>query len=745
MELKISQDKYTLQVENVLKNKPGHLYTITFTDISPKSDVIATGSWDGSVRLYSESEELEVIYFFKEPVEGLKFSPNGKFLAVGIENEIHIYDMASKKSFQVLPKENAIRGAVFAWSSDSSKLACVLFDHSIRVYDVLNKQEIGLIDDIPTLGGTFVSWKEDIFAVGLNNGNIAIYNLNSSVFQLVGLLEGHSDSVNGVIFSNNEDDLILYSVSNDNTLRSWDLKKNFKSKIVYTFDSRLISVSIKHTMTGQILIACSEKDTLVFIEEHFQFKTHLENVSYCNVSINSKADKFIRGIDDHDLAIYSINDERLISKLDGKDDYINAAVVLNGKDLYYASHDKLLHIIDLPTAKETILKGHKESISSLDVSHNRQLLVSSSYDDTVILWDLAKNEIIRTVTENAELPNCVLFNTDDSIVYCASGGDFSVRGYSLTGKKLFSQSVHEEYVNKFIPYKNGFFSIGDDKNIVYWENNKGRILVKSDSEIISCAISSNKDILAFGTEKGTLTFVEINTGKKKMEIKLNNSINCCAFSPDDNLLAIGSHTSIDIYDIVNNDLTTIFTFLEPTKEIFWSTYKDEQDVLSRILALSVSREVISCKLYLTEQFMTKLEKAKELILPKQQLVEIKQPVSEKITEPMSTPLETLKPVLDNNLKEKIVEEVKFIVDSEKEFQNISDFSSNLTKSMSSLELGSLVYKEYLETLKHLDKIQELIQINSDVSHEGFKVILNRINRLKPVINEALEEIDFILD
>ena len=65
--------------------------------------------------------------------------------------------------------------------------------------------------------------------------------------------------------------------------------------------------------------------------------------------------------------------------------------------------------------------------------------------------------------------------------------------------------------------------------------------------------------------------------------------------------------------------------------------------------------------------------------------------------------------------------------------------------MSSLELGSLVYKEYLETLKHLDKIQELIQINSDVSHEGFKVILNRINRLKPVINEALEEIDFILD
>ena len=766
MELKLSNDKFTLQLETVLENKSGHLYTITFTDVSV-NNIIASGSWDGTLRLYSEDKEQEALFFFKEPIEGLRFSPNGKFLAVGIENQLHIYDMNTKKSFRVLPKEPAMRGAVFSWSDDSSKLAIIFYDNSIRIFDVLNQKELGLITDVPSLGGNIITWKKDILAVGLNNSQIALYNLNSAVFQMVGSLEGHEDIVNAVAFSNVEDEMILYSVSSDGTLRSWDLAKNSKSKIIYSHSGALLYLSIKQTFSGQYLIACSEMDNIVFIEEQLQETISLQESSYCNASINAKADKFVRGINDHDLGIFSINDKKLISTLKGKNDQINSVKLLNNNEIIYASNDKTIHVINFDTKKESIFKGHTESISSLSVTKDKKKVVSASYDDSIRLWDLQSKKELRVITQKAELPSAVLFNEDDTSIFCASGGDFTVRGYRLDGTNIFSQSIHEEYVNYLLPYKAGFFSIGDDKKVVFWKNNKGRVLARGDSEITAIAVSSNSELLAFGTAKGLLTILEIKSSQKKGELKFSKPITCCSFSPDDKFIAIGTYTHLFVHEFETKEKSLVCTLYEPVKQVFWDLLpKDSiEDPISRLLVVSVAREVQMGKLFLTadlEKVVSKIDKLK--VFTETQVTHgkevIEQPETPEmppepvIDEPLQPEIETTTQTVEPepvpeieqiNLLEKFQEEVESMVSSEKENEIISDFSTNLSKNMSSLELGSLVYKEYLETLKHLDKIQELIQVNSDESHEGFKIIYNRIKRLKPVINEALEEIDFILD
>ena len=194
-------------------------------------------------------------------------------------------------------------------------------------------------------------------------------------------------------------------------------------------------------------------------------------------------------------------------------------------------------------------------------------------------------------------------------------------------------------------------------------------------------------------------------------------------------------------------MNTIFTFFEPTKDIFWLKNDQSSSINSILICISVAREVISTKIFLTEQLVSKIDKLQDILPKKDHQKEKEKESQEKKGEvqPLTEPELTATTLESNELHEKIIEEVKFLVNSENEFKEISDYSTNLIKNMSSLELGSLVYKEYMETLKHLDKIQELIQLNSDETHEGFKIILNRINRLKPVINEALEEIDFILD
>jgi WD40 repeat protein len=733
MSIKLSNEKYTLKTEKLLENKPGHLYTITFTDIS-KNDVIASGSWDGTVRLWTETEQIEVIFFLKEPIEGLKFSPNGKYLAVGIENEIHIYDMSTKQSFRILPKDPAMRGAVFAWSSDSSKLACILYDHTIRVYDTLEQREIGVIEDIPSLGGNYISWKDDLLAIGLNNSSIVIYNLNSAVFQLVATLESHSDVINAVTFIESEDNLILYSVSADNTIRAWDLKNN-KSKLIYSHNQPLINITTRHTLAGHLVIACSENENIIFLEDTFQYIITLDNSSYCNIAISANADKFLRGINEHDLAIYSFSEKKLIRTLKGKYDHINSVKLFNNQQILYASSDKSIHLVNFLTKEEYLFIGHTESISDVAISKDKKIIVSASYDDSIRLWDAITKKEKTKLVKSAELPSCVTFNNDDSLIYCASGGDFTLRSYNLTGKLNFSGSMHEEYINKIISYKKGFFTIGDDKKVVFWENNKGQILAKSDSEILSIAVSSNHDLLAFGSASGLLKIIEIVNGKKKLELKFNKKIYCCAFSPDDNLIAIGIHTKLFIYDFTTQETNLIYNFSEQLEEFFWLKNESNENFLSNLICISVSRELISCKIFLTESIK----------------IEEKKNIPEVINQEIETVKENILPIEkeisqinQDQLKEKFVEEVESMINSEKEIV-ISDFSSNVTKNISPLELGSLVYKEYIETLKHLDKIQELIRMNSDEFHDGFQIILNRVNRLKPVINEALDEIDFILD
>ena len=139
------------------------------------------------------------------------------------------------------------------------------------------------------------------------------------------------------------------------------------------------------------------------------------------------------------MGIYSTSKNQLISKIEGKNDSVNSANLLSRNELIYASKDKNIHLINLTTKEEYIFTGHTESVSSLAVSSDKKTLVTSSYDDSIKLWDILSKRQLKTLTMAADLPSCVLFAEDNSAIYSACGGDFSVRGYSKECKIFFSE------------------------------------------------------------------------------------------------------------------------------------------------------------------------------------------------------------------------------------------------------------------------------------------------------------------
>ncbi len=63
-------------------------------DVSPKGDLIAVGMRDGTLRVFQTST-MKMLHMQKcgvEWIEDLKFSPDGKHLAVGAhDNKLYVY------------------------------------------------------------------------------------------------------------------------------------------------------------------------------------------------------------------------------------------------------------------------------------------------------------------------------------------------------------------------------------------------------------------------------------------------------------------------------------------------------------------------------------------------------------------------------------------------------------------------------------------------------------------------------
>lgn len=92
---------------------------------SPDGTKLATGSWDGTARIWdvATGEELHRMVHPWSAVSSVDFSPDSRKLATsGYDNTARIWDVASGKELQVLKHDgDSVNFVVF--SPDGSKLA----------------------------------------------------------------------------------------------------------------------------------------------------------------------------------------------------------------------------------------------------------------------------------------------------------------------------------------------------------------------------------------------------------------------------------------------------------------------------------------------------------------------------------------------------------------------------------------------------------------------------------------------
>jgi len=181
----------------------GHMGAVTSSAVSADGKLLATGAWDGSVRLW-EAGSGRLLYLLPdamtEDIEGIAFSPDGTAVAAVSRNSNGaVWDVATgERKYEVRLHEDSCESV--AWSPDGLLLATGAWDGTIRFWDgntgakrlVIEAHEEGIFTLAFSPDGARV-------ASGAQEGSTKVWDLGTGV--LVRELPPHDQAVYAVAFS----------------------------------------------------------------------------------------------------------------------------------------------------------------------------------------------------------------------------------------------------------------------------------------------------------------------------------------------------------------------------------------------------------------------------------------------------------------------------------------------------------------------------------------------------------------
>ncbi|MFH8608837.1 hypothetical protein ACH4D5_15290 [Streptomyces sp. NPDC018029] len=222
----------------------GHKGAVYLTSFSPNGRVLATASYDRTVRLWDVSDPAHAEPLGK-PLTGHKswvstavFSPDGKTLASASDDgTIRLWDVRDPSRPRPLGAPVTGHGGtiyLLAFSPDGRTLASANEDHAVRLWDVAAPARPKALAKLTghTAAVRSVAFSPDgrTLAAGGDNGPIRLWDTaDRRRPEPIGkVLRGHTSTTHSVAFS--PDGATLASGGSDNTIRLWDVRNPRRGK-----------------------------------------------------------------------------------------------------------------------------------------------------------------------------------------------------------------------------------------------------------------------------------------------------------------------------------------------------------------------------------------------------------------------------------------------------------------------------------------------------------------------------------
>ncbi|UKZ76962.1 hypothetical protein TrVFT333_004678 [Trichoderma virens FT-333] len=344
---------------------------------------------------------LQTLDGHSEGVTSVVFSPDGKQLASGsYDGTVRMWDSATGENLRTLEGGDGYRVYSVAFSPDCRQVASAS-DDGLKMWDAATGRCLWTLDGS---GSRSVAFSPDGRQM-VSGSNDGVYMWNAVTGEFLTTLTGHSDyhndiKVQSVAFS---PDSTQVASASDNGLQIWDAATgrclwthvggSRTRSVAFSPNSKQVawssygSVLVWDLATGENLRTLGGGDELVY-----------------SVAFSPDGRQLASGSGGGMARVWDAATGRRLRVLHGHDKSVVRSVEFSpdGRQLASGSEDSRVWLWNIATRHQMTLEGHSGPVQSVTLSPNGRQVASGSSDGTVRVWDTTTGMCLMTLKYDGE-------------------------------------------------------------------------------------------------------------------------------------------------------------------------------------------------------------------------------------------------------------------------------------------------------------------------------------------------------
>ncbi|PVF92871.1 WD40 repeat-like protein [Serendipita vermifera] len=504
----------------------GHLQSVTCVACSPDGSHVASGSNDGTIRVWDADTGIPV----GEPlgklnagrISGIAYSPDGESIVSGSRNwTVQVWNIKERRLVGNYKARSPV-GCV-AYSPDGRSVASGGKDGIIQIWDVYTGTEV-----------------RKLSAENAGNVEYVTYSPNSPYIAF-------ATTDKTTIFSPTDIKRLYPLVGICDIKTGNQLRESFKVKgqdqhcVAYSPDGSYIAYGSRGT------IQIREAETGNFIRE-IAGRDKILSIAY-----TPDGRRVVSGSKKDTVQVWDVQTGNQVGQtFEGhKDEVTSVACSLDGRFVVSGSLDKTLRIWGIQAGYQgsAAPQGHTSKVMSVAYSPNSRYIVSGSADETVRIWEVETgNPVGHPLEGHTDIVRCVAWSPNDQ-----------------NDQNIASGS--------------------DDKTIRIWDTNGNPIGGPLNGKVgapLSLAYSPDGRYIVSGFKGGSILIwdVEARCLSRKFSQGHDNPVLYVTYSPDGLQVACGSiDGKIRIWSVDQDDPVHVLS-AEPRQAVDYIKFSLDGTVLS---------------------------------------------------------------------------------------------------------------------------------------------------------------------
>jgi len=512
----------------------GHSSDISSIAFSPNGKIVASGSFDNTIKLWDKEtgKELRTLYGHTGRVLSVAFSPDGQTLASGgWFNVIRLWDVASGKQIGALEGHtDQVNSVVF--SPNGTSIASCGNDDTARLWNLQTRKQLQQFDvkeygtaevqsaaDPGTCQAVSFSPTGDILAfAGRDDRTVALWGLREG--RLLRTLSGNASPLHSLIFTPDGKRLVC---GDREEVNIWDVN------------------------SGNLVTATETDPT----EETVQF---IRSVAV------SRDGKTIAGVQGNTIRLWHSEDGRKIKDIRSEGDKRFLSVAFGADENTLATSENtelgggndLIRLWNITNGRETIaFDGYSNNAFALSLSPDGKHLAVWDPDSTLKLklWNFNSDKPFQSFESNDlyALPT-IMFGPDSTTLAIGTADKVILRD-SASGKISSTLTKPRPWAGFESPpltftSDGKIVSLGWAGGLSVWDSKTGKVIRSIQNYGLAgwktppntVAISLNGNLLVGGGLDGSLRLWDLRTGKaRSTSCGASDPIDSVAFSPNGKL------------------------------------------------------------------------------------------------------------------------------------------------------------------------------------------------------------------